>query len=47
MGSRSDNPGLGLGLPLIARLADTVEVVRKSPGTEIHITFACPPSLGR
>jgi serine/threonine-protein kinase RsbW len=46
MASRSDKPGLGLGLPLIARLADAIEVISKSPGTEIHMTFACPASPG-
>jgi anti-sigma regulatory factor (Ser/Thr protein kinase) len=44
MARRSDSPGAGLGLPLIAHAADTVEVVRKSPGTEIHMTFPCPAS---
>lgn len=41
---RSDNPGLGLGLPLMAHLADTIDVVDKDPGTEIHLTFPCPSS---
>jgi serine/threonine-protein kinase RsbW len=45
--SRSDNPGLGLGLPLITRLADTVDVISKAPGTEIHMTFLCPASPAR
>jgi serine/threonine-protein kinase RsbW len=39
---RSDSPGLGLGLPLMAHLADTIDVVSQVPGTEIHLTFACP-----
>ena len=39
--SRSDNPGLGLGLALIARLADAIDVISKVPGTEIHMTFLC------
>ena len=41
---RSDSPGLGLGLPLMAHLADAINVVRKAAGTEIHLTFACPAS---
>ena len=41
---RSDSPGLGLGLPLMAHLADTIDVVRNDPGTEIHMTFPCPSS---
>jgi anti-sigma regulatory factor (Ser/Thr protein kinase) len=45
MAPRSDSPGLGLGLPLISHAADTVEVMRKSPGTEVHMTFPCPESL--
>jgi anti-sigma regulatory factor (Ser/Thr protein kinase) len=47
MVSRSDNSGLGLGLPLIARLADNIDVVSKASGTEIHMAFACPASPGR
>jgi anti-sigma regulatory factor (Ser/Thr protein kinase) len=42
LGPRSDSPGLGLGLPLMAHLADAINVVRKAGGTEIHLTFACP-----
>jgi len=44
MAPRSDSPGLGLGLPLMAHLADAIDVVRKAPGTEIHLSFACPAS---
>jgi anti-sigma regulatory factor (Ser/Thr protein kinase) len=32
--------GLGLGLPLIATLAQTVEVHRGDPGTTVRMTFA-------
>jgi anti-sigma regulatory factor (Ser/Thr protein kinase) len=42
MAPRSDSPGLGLGLPLMAHLADEMDVVTNAPGTEIHLTFACP-----
>jgi anti-sigma regulatory factor (Ser/Thr protein kinase) len=44
MTPRPDSPGLGLGLPLIAQLADTVEVISNGDGTEIHMTFPCPSS---
>jgi anti-sigma regulatory factor (Ser/Thr protein kinase) len=44
MKPRSDSPGLGLGLPLIAQLADAVEVISTGHGTEIHMTFPCPDS---
>jgi anti-sigma regulatory factor (Ser/Thr protein kinase) len=44
MAPRSDTPGLGLGLPLMAHLADAIDVVRTAPGTEVHLTFACPAS---
>lgn len=44
MAPRSDSPGLGLGLPLMAHLADTIDVIRTDPGTEIHMTFPCPGS---
>lgn len=47
MVSRSENPGLGLGLPLMARLADTIDVISNGHGTEIHMTFPCPASPGR
>lgn len=39
---RPDSPGLGLGLPLMAHLADKIDVVRSDPGTEIRMTFPCP-----
>jgi serine/threonine-protein kinase RsbW len=37
---RPDSPGLGLGLPLITRLADTVEIQSlDGGGTEVRMTF--------
>jgi serine/threonine-protein kinase RsbW/stage II sporulation protein AB (anti-sigma F factor) len=43
MAPRNDSPGLGLGLPVIARMADRVEVhgVEGSTGTEIRMCFEC------
>jgi serine/threonine-protein kinase RsbW/stage II sporulation protein AB (anti-sigma F factor) len=38
---RPDSPGLGLGLPLIANLAETLEVgVPEGGGTELRMRFA-------
>lgn len=40
---RSDSPGLGLGLPLISMLAESVEIVSEpGQGTEVRMTFPCP-----
>jgi serine/threonine-protein kinase RsbW/stage II sporulation protein AB (anti-sigma F factor) len=40
---RLDSPGFGLGLPLIAALADDLEIVsRQEGGTEVRIEFPCP-----
>jgi anti-sigma regulatory factor (Ser/Thr protein kinase) len=45
MSARTDSPGLGLGVPLMAELAECVEF-RPSPsgqGTELHLRFALTP----
>lgn len=40
MSARSDSPGAGLGLPLIARLAQRMEICPRTPqGTELHLGF--------
>ena len=39
---RSDSPGLGLGLPLMALVSERCEVVSGPEGTEIHLAFAVP-----
>ena len=44
MAPRSDSPGLGLGLPLVAQTAQEVDVVSDHRGTEVHLTFPCPAS---
>ncbi len=45
MAPRTDSPGLGVGLPLIASLAESMELL--SPpggGTEVRMRFALPPA---
>jgi serine/threonine-protein kinase RsbW len=37
-----DSPGLGLGLSIIATLAERLKIVNRSSGTEIHMAFPCP-----
>ena len=39
---RRDSPGLGLGLSIIASVADRLKIVNRSSGTEIHMAFHCP-----
>jgi anti-sigma regulatory factor (Ser/Thr protein kinase) len=41
---RSDSPGLGMGLPLIASLTTRLEFVEDAPGTELRMAFGCPHS---
>ena len=36
---RTDSPGLGLGLPIMAHLTDRFEIVSGPDGTEIHLAF--------
>lgn len=49
MAPRADSPGLGLGLPLIARLADRFEVGLgpTGTGTELAMTFGLEASRVR
>lgn len=44
MRSRSDSPGLGLGLPIISTLAQRMEVIspRADGGTELRMYFSSP-----
>jgi anti-sigma regulatory factor (Ser/Thr protein kinase) len=37
-----DSPGLGLGLSIIATVAERLKIVNHSSGTEIHMAFPCP-----
>jgi len=39
---RTDSPGLGLGLPIIAHVSEHFEIVSGPGGTEIHLAFPCP-----
>ena len=39
---RTDSPGLGLGLPIMAHVSERFEVVSGPQGTEIHLAFAVP-----
>lgn len=38
---RTDSPGLGLGLPLMAHVSERFEIVSGPGGTEIHLAFRC------
>ena len=42
MTPRSNSPGLGL--PVIAAVTDSTEVISTGDGTEVHMTFPCPTS---
>lgn len=40
---RSDSPGLGVGLSIIASVAERLKIVSSpSGGTQIHMAFPCP-----
>ena len=39
---RSDSPGLGLGLPVIASVSKRLEIQDDGPGTRLRMTFDCP-----
>jgi anti-sigma regulatory factor (Ser/Thr protein kinase) len=38
---RSDSPGLGVGLSIIATVADEMRITSNARGTTIHMTFPC------
>ncbi len=42
MQPRADSPGIGLGLPLMARLSKRVDICDARPGTRIRLAFPCP-----
>jgi anti-sigma regulatory factor (Ser/Thr protein kinase) len=39
---RRDSPGLGVGLSVIASVAERLKIVSHPGGTEIHMAFPCP-----
>jgi serine/threonine-protein kinase RsbW len=39
---RTDSPGAGLGLPVIATIAKRLEILSGAAGTKIKMAFACP-----
>jgi len=41
LGPRTDSPGLGLGLPIMAHVSERFEIVSGPDGTEIHLAFRC------
>jgi anti-sigma regulatory factor (Ser/Thr protein kinase) len=41
---RTDSPGLGLGLPIMAHVSERFEIVSGPAGTEIHLAFRCQPT---
>jgi serine/threonine-protein kinase RsbW len=45
MRPRNDSPGLGLGLPVIASVADRLEIVDEGAGTRLQMTFECPAAV--
>jgi serine/threonine-protein kinase RsbW len=39
---RTDSPGAGLGLPVMATIAKRLEILSGAAGTKIKMAFACP-----
>jgi len=47
MSPRADSPGLGLGLPLVGRIAERVDIVAPAEGgTQVRMSFALGPGTG-
>jgi len=40
-----DSPGLGVGLSIIATVAERLRIVSNPGGTEIHMAFPCPKAV--
>jgi serine/threonine-protein kinase RsbW len=38
---RTDSPGRGLGLPIMAHVSERFEIVSGPDGTEVHLAFRC------
>jgi hypothetical protein len=45
MQPRTDSPGLGLGLPVMASVSLRLRIVEDHPGTEVHMAFRCPAAV--
>ena len=44
---RKDSPGLGVGLSVIATVAERLRIVSNPGGTQIHMSFPCPAAISR
>ena len=42
MRPRTDSPGLGLGLAVMATVTDRIEILEADPGTQVRLAFPCP-----
>jgi hypothetical protein len=42
MRPRTDSPGLGLGLSVMATVTDRIEILEADPGTQVRLAFPCP-----
>jgi serine/threonine-protein kinase RsbW len=45
MRPRTDSPGAGLGLPVIASVVKRLEIVSGDEGTRVHMAFPCPNAV--
>jgi anti-sigma regulatory factor (Ser/Thr protein kinase) len=44
---RRDSPGMGVGLSVIATVAERLRIVTSTAGTKIHMTFRCSGGRSR
>jgi serine/threonine-protein kinase RsbW len=44
MRPRTDSPGLGLGLSVMAMVSQRLEIHEARPGTQVRMVFVCPPT---
>lgn len=42
MRPRTDSPGLGLGLSVMAMVSQRLEILEAQPGTQVRMWFPCP-----
>jgi serine/threonine-protein kinase RsbW len=42
---RTDSPGAGLGLSVIAAVAQRLKIVSSDEGTKVHMAFPCPNAV--